>query len=150
MLRSIPRYARLCRSRPAPVRYSSSASKEIHAESSPRPHPAIPSVPNTAYVAPTHPIPAPIQTDRTREVLALAEKYILPVYARPPLVMDHGKGIWIWDMDGRKYLDFTAGIAVNALGHADEGVAKVHAAVLHCLRKRSHSFMRAGPARSGE
>jgi len=31
----------------------------------------------------------------------------------------------VWDVDGRKYLDFSAGIAVNALGHADEGVLQV-------------------------
>ena len=39
--------------------------------------------------------------------------------------MDKGKGMRVWDRQGREYLDFTAGIAVNALGHADEGVAKV-------------------------
>ncbi|KAA1466112.1 acetylornithine aminotransferase [Dentipellis sp. KUC8613] len=63
-------------------------------------------------------------TPRTQELLELADKYVLPVYARPPFVMAKGKGSWIWDLEGRKYLDFTAGIAVNALGHADEGVAE--------------------------
>ncbi|KAF9816288.1 hypothetical protein IEO21_04153 [Rhodonia placenta] len=58
-------------------------------------------------------------------VLDRTERYILPVYARPPVVMSHGKGMYIWDTDGREYLDFSAGIAVNALGHADEGVAQV-------------------------
>lgn len=50
---------------------------------------------------------------------------LLPVYARPEFVLSHGKGSYIWDTEGRKYLDFSAGIAVNALGHADEGVLKV-------------------------
>jgi acetylornithine aminotransferase len=40
------------------------------------------------------------------------------------MVLDHGKGSWVWDCDGRKYLDLSAGIAVNALGHADEGVSE--------------------------
>lgn len=40
-------------------------------------------------------------------------------------MLSHGKGAYVWDVDGNKYLDFTAGIAVNALGHADEGVIKV-------------------------
>jgi len=50
---------------------------------------------------------------------------MLPVYDRPEFVLHHGKGSYIWDTDGNKYLDFSAGIAVNALGHADEGVLKV-------------------------
>lgn len=50
---------------------------------------------------------------------------LLPVYARPNFVLSHGKGLYVWDTEGRKYLDFSAGIAVNALGHADEGVLKV-------------------------
>ena len=58
-------------------------------------------------------------------LLDKANAYVLPVYARPPFVLSHGKGVWVWDTQGRKYLDFCAGIAVNALGHADEGVAQV-------------------------
>lgn len=84
----------------------------------------LPDAPSVAYAAVTHPIPAPEPTNRTRETLALASDYVLPVYARPPLVLEHGKGSWVWDCDGRKYLDFSAGIAVNALGHADEGVSE--------------------------
>lgn len=81
--------------------------------------------PNVSYTAVTHPIPDPNPSDCTRQTLALAKEYILPVYARPPIVLEHGKGSWVWDCDGRKYLDFTAGIAVNALGHADDGVSEV-------------------------
>ncbi|MGH9792051.1 MAG: aspartate aminotransferase family protein, partial [Candidatus Acidiferrales bacterium] len=42
----------------------------------------------------------------------------MPTYKRPPLVFTHGRGCWVWDHRGRKYLDFLGGIAVNALGHA--------------------------------
>ena len=52
-------------------------------------------------------------------------KYLLQLYPQAPFVLSHGKGLWVWDTAGRKYLDFGAGIAVNALGHADEGVLKV-------------------------
>ena len=65
-------------------------------------------------------MPPAVQT-----LLDRANEYILPVYARPPFVLSHGKGAYVWDTEGRKYLDFSAGIAVNALGHADEGVAQV-------------------------
>lgn len=81
--------------------------------------------PNDTYTAVTHPIPGPNPGDRTLQTLALAKEYLLPVYARPPFVLEHGKGSWVWDCGGRKYLDFTAGIAVNALGHADDGVSEV-------------------------
>ncbi|PLW12768.1 hypothetical protein PCANC_16978 [Puccinia coronata f. sp. avenae] len=63
-------------------------------------------------------------------------KSMLTPYARPPMILSHGKGCKVWDTEGREYLDFTAGIAVNALGHADEQVAKVmyHQAqkLVHC------------------
>jgi acetylornithine aminotransferase len=56
-----------------------------------------------------------------------SNEYLLPVYLRPPFVLSHGKGLKIWDTEGREYLDFSAGIAVNALGHADEELAEVMA-----------------------
>ena len=37
---------------------------------------------------------------------------------RTPVCFDHGKGINLWDLDGKKYYDFLAGIAVSALGHS--------------------------------
>jgi acetylornithine aminotransferase len=60
-----------------------------------------------------------------KKVLDRSNAYILPVYARPNLVMSHGEGLWVWDTEGRKYLDFSAGIAVNALGHSDDGMLQV-------------------------
>lgn len=52
------------------------------------------------------------------DTIALEQKYVLQTYARPPFVLDHGEGSWVYDTDGRAYLDCVAGIAVNALGHA--------------------------------
>ncbi len=43
---------------------------------------------------------------------------VLPVYTRPDLVFERGEGAWLITEDGKRYLDFTAGVAVNALGHA--------------------------------
>jgi acetylornithine aminotransferase len=40
-------------------------------------------------------------------------------------MFEKGEGCYMWDIENRKYLDFTAGIAVNALGHCDAGVAQV-------------------------
>lgn len=43
---------------------------------------------------------------------------VMPTYARTPLRFERGEGIWLMEPDGARYLDFAAGIAVNALGHA--------------------------------
>lgn len=42
---------------------------------------------------------------------------VMPVYARAPIAFTHGKGAYLFDDTGRRYLDFVAGVAVNALGH---------------------------------
>lgn len=46
------------------------------------------------------------------------ERYLMPITCRPPLVMHHGQGSFLWDEEGRRYLDLLQGWAVNALGHA--------------------------------
>jgi acetylornithine/N-succinyldiaminopimelate aminotransferase len=52
------------------------------------------------------------------EILARDEEYLLPVYARYPVVMERGEGCRLFDVDGNKYLDMMGGLGVNALGHA--------------------------------
>ncbi|KAJ7117359.1 acetylornithine aminotransferase [Mycena crocata] len=68
--------------------------------------------------------PASKTQTQTQELLDLSATYMLPVYARPDFVLSHGAGSYVYDTAGKKYLDFSAGIAVNALGHADAGVVK--------------------------
>ena len=53
----------------------------------------------------------------TNEFKDYAEKAIIHTYNRFPVVFDHGDGVYLYDRDGRKYLDFAAGIAVNAFGY---------------------------------
>lgn len=48
-----------------------------------------------------------------------AESELLHTYNRFPLVLDHGDGVYLYDTDGKKYLDFAAGIAVQALGYSN-------------------------------
>ncbi|EFI27655.1 acetylornithine aminotransferase [Coprinopsis cinerea okayama7 len=79
--------------------------------------------PCKTYLEPTHVASKP--SAKTQAFLDRGSTYLLPVYARPDFIVEKGKGSWVWDVDGKKYLDFTAGIAVNSLGHADEGVTKV-------------------------
>ncbi len=49
-----------------------------------------------------------------------AENYLIHSYNRYPVVLDRGEGVYLYDTDGNKYLDFGAGIAVCALGYSDE------------------------------
>ena len=48
------------------------------------------------------------------------EDALLKTYNRFPVVLDHGEGMYLYDTDGKKYLDFTAGIAVCGLGYANQ------------------------------
>jgi acetylornithine/N-succinyldiaminopimelate aminotransferase len=53
-----------------------------------------------------------------------AEQFLLPTYKRQPIVFTHGRGCYVFDSRGKKYLDFLGGIAVNALGHAHPRIVK--------------------------
>ena len=64
---------------------------------------------------------------------------ISPSYPRDyPFVMDYGKGSWVWDVDGNKFLDFMAGIAVNSTGHAHPEVIKV-------IQEQAEKFLHISP-----
>lgn len=69
------------------------------------------------------------------EWIRRAERVFTPNIKPAPLVIDHGEGVWVYDLDGRAFLDFTSGIAVSALGHKHprlvEAIAAQAARVLH-------------------
>ena len=52
--------------------------------------------------------------------IAEAENYLIHSYNRYPVMLDHGEGVYLYDTEGKKYLDFGGGIAVCALGYSDE------------------------------
>jgi len=56
--------------------------------------------------------------DRRAEIRAAFEKLVVPSYARLDLALERGDGSYVWDVDGRRYLDLAGGIAVCSLGHA--------------------------------
>lgn len=66
---------------------------------------------------------------------ALADAAVMPTYRRYPVTFLRGKGLYLFDERGRPYLDFVAGIAVNALGHAHpevtEAIARQAATLVH-------------------
>ena len=54
------------------------------------------------------------------------EESLLHTYNRFPVVLDHGEGVYLYDTDGKKYLDFAAGIAVQALGYGNKEIGRAH------------------------
>lgn len=54
----------------------------------------------------------------------LEQKYYMPVFERLPVTLVRGRGTYVWDDKGRRYLDFVSGIAVNSLGHCHPAVVK--------------------------
>jgi len=59
---------------------------------------------------------------KPEEIMALDKQYVLQTYLRAPFVLERGEGVRLYDTEGRSYLDFVSGIAVNALGYGDPDV----------------------------
>ena len=70
----------------------------------------------------------------TNDILADSQKYIMHTYGRQPLVLVKGRGTRVYDSDGREYLDFVSGVAVNNLGHC-------HPRVVVALQKQAQRLM---------
>jgi acetylornithine/succinyldiaminopimelate/putrescine aminotransferase len=67
----------------------------------------------------------PAGAQRAQQIMDLEREYLLQNYARYPLALGRGKGCWVYDLEGRRYLDLMAGIGVNALGHAHPRITRV-------------------------
>jgi predicted acetylornithine/succinylornithine family transaminase len=80
----------------------------------------------------------------TQTVMDLETEYLLQNYSRYPVVMHRGKGCYLYDADGKRYLDLIAGIGVNALGHAHPRVVRVIREqanlLLHCSNLYYHEY----------
>ncbi|MCK4401889.1 aspartate aminotransferase family protein [bacterium] len=72
---------------------------------------------------------------KTAEIVKLSKRYIMNTYGERSIALVKGKGAYVWDADGKKYLDFLSGIAVNALGHCHpeivEAVKKQVSTLIH-------------------
>jgi len=71
---------------------------------------------------------------KNHDVAKLTDKYVAQTYARYPIALVRGKGARVWDADGKEYLDFLAGIAVNSLGHC-------HPAVVRAIQQQSRKLL---------
>jgi predicted acetylornithine/succinylornithine family transaminase len=72
-----------------------------------------------------------------QKLIDQGKQYLLDTYSQVPVVFSSGKGCYLTDVEGKQYLDFVGGIAVNALGYGDEGLTKtlkevLDKGLLHC------------------
>jgi predicted acetylornithine/succinylornithine family transaminase len=78
------------------------------------------------------------------EVMGLEKQYLLQNYARYPLMLDRGKGCYLYDTQGNRYLDLISGIGVNSLGYAHPRITKViqkqAALLLHTSNLYYHQY----------
>ena len=74
-------------------------------------------------MASTSPVPEAVSA--TEEIMGLERNYLLQNYARYPLVLHRGKGCYLYDLEGNRYLDLISGIGVNSLGYAHPRITKV-------------------------
>lgn len=80
-------------------------------------------------------IHTPLPGPRARAIVERDGRVLSPSYTRSyPFVMDHGRGAHVWDVDGNRFIDFTAGIAVVATGHS-------HPAVVHAIQEQAERFI---------
>lgn len=70
-----------------------------------------------------------------KDIIEAEAKYIVPTYQRPPVVFTRGEGAYLFDMEGKRYLDFMSGISVTVLGHGDH---RWTTAVSHQLTQLVH------------
>ncbi|MGH9659335.1 MAG: aspartate aminotransferase family protein [Bryobacteraceae bacterium] len=74
----------------------------------------------------------------------LESQYLLQNYARYPLTIARGKGVWVYDPAGKRYLDFLSGIGVSALGHAHPRIVRAirdqAAKLIHCSNLYYHEY----------
>ena len=78
------------------------------------------------------------------EIAELERRYLLGTYNRYPVVLTRGKGVFLYDIDDRRYLDFVSGLGVNALGHAHPRIVKAirdqAAKLLHVSNLYYHEY----------
>src|SRR5690606_6666955 len=105
-----------------------------------------------AAQCPTLPRPATrmSQSDPTADLVALGQQRYLPVYRQRPVILDRGQGARLWDLDGRDYIDFSAGIAVCSLGHGDPDLVAALTAQAGRLWHTSNVFYSEPPLRLAE
>ena len=74
-----------------------------------------------------------------KDFIKIADSHLAKTYNRFPIMLVKGKGTKVWDSEGKEYIDFLAGVAVNIIGHAHPKVAKAIAELLNVLSNNRYS-----------
>lgn len=81
---------------------------------------------------------------KPQEIAGLEEQYLFPTYKRYDLFCSHGSGVYVYDLNGKRYLDFLAGISVNSLGYNHPRIVKVFQEqaqqLIHCSNLFYHPY----------
>ncbi len=67
----------------------------------------------------------PVETTPLEEIMGLEREYLVQNYARYPLLLHRGRGVYVYDLEGNRYLDLISGIGVNSLGYSHPRIVKV-------------------------
>lgn len=70
----------------------------------------------------------------TEAIIEQGKNVVMNTYGRLPMTMVKGDGAWVWDSDGKQYLDFVTGLAVNSLGHS-------HPAIVHAIQEQAKEIL---------
>ena len=70
----------------------------------------------------------------SQSIMELTNEHVMHTYSRLPLALVKGQGARVWDADGKEYLDFLGGLAVNSLGHC-------HPRVVEAIKKQAENFL---------
>ena len=72
----------------------------------------------------------------SKELIQIEQDYLIRTFKRPAMVLDHGEGIKVWDLEGKLYYDFIGGIAVNSLGYSHpkivQAICEQAGKIIHC------------------
>jgi acetylornithine/N-succinyldiaminopimelate aminotransferase len=90
------------------------------------------------------PVKSNLPMDTFEQIAERERQYLLQTYNRYPVVLTRGKGVFLWDIDDKKYLDFVSGLGVNALGHAHPRIVKAireqAAKIIHVSNLYYHEY----------
>ncbi len=71
---------------------------------------------------------------KREDTIAIEDRYAVPFFKKIPVSIERGEGVWVWDEEGRRYLDFTSGWGVTCLGHA-------HPVIVEALERQGRKII---------
>jgi acetylornithine/N-succinyldiaminopimelate aminotransferase len=86
--------------------------------------------------------------DKQKHTIATEDAHVAPFFNKTPISIERGEGVYVWDEDGNRYLDFTAGWGVTCLGHSHPVIIEALAAQSRKIMQNPNSGITYSPARA--